>query len=112
MSVRNLLVLIAIYLVLTFLAAIVVERSIGAAFKGLKLALKSELTSDVGRLNFVAMILMVLLMFVFNVHEMFSSALAVGGNPQTKDHVLGPAALVGFFFMGSLICVMLVERNK
>jgi len=112
MSITRLLILVVIEIALTILAAIVVQHSIREALKGLKLALKSEFTTNVGRLNFVAMILFVFVIVVFNLHEMVANALAVQGNTQTSDHVLGPAALVGFFFMGSLICVMLVEKQK
>lgn len=110
--VTRLLILVALYIALTILAAIVVERSVDAALKGLRLALRPEITSDVGRLNFIAMFLIVLVMIVFNLHETISNALTVESASQTKDHVIAPAALVGFFLMGSLICVMLVERKK
>lgn len=112
MTIPNLLTLIGLYLLLAFLAAIVVERSIAGAFKGLRLALKYEFTTDVGRLNFVGMILIVCLMFVFNLHEMFSSALSVEGATRPENRVIAPVALIGFFFVCSLICVMVVERKK
>jgi hypothetical protein len=112
MSITSLLILFAMDVALTILAAFVVERSITAALRGLKLALKSELTSDVGKLNLISMVLIVFVMVVFNLHQMVSDALRVESVSRTGDHVIGPATLVSFFFIGSLICVMLMERKK
>jgi uncharacterized membrane protein len=112
MSIPPLVTLFILEAALAFLAAFIVQRSIAEALKGLRLALKSELTTDVGRLNLIAMILIVFVIVVFNLHEMVASALSVGGSSQTNSHVLAPAALIGVFFIGSLICVMLMERKQ
>jgi hypothetical protein len=94
------------------LAAYIVRGSIAEALKGLKVALKSEFTTATGKLNFVSMILLVFVMVVFNLHEMVANALSVDGHAPVQNHVMGPALLVSLFFIGSLICVMIVELKK
>lgn len=112
MNIERLLILVALNIALAILAAFLIQRSIGEALKSLKVALKSEFTTNVGRLNLVSMILIVILIFVFNLHEMLTDALVVDSALRRQDHVIVPVTLVGFFFIGSLICVMLVERKK
>jgi ACR3 family arsenite efflux pump ArsB len=111
-SVVRLLLPIALYILLAFVAARLVTRSIREATRVLKLALKLEITSNVGRLNFIAMILYIVAMFVFNLHQMITDALSIEGTPRAENHVVGPAILIGLFFIGSLICVMVVEKQK
>jgi hypothetical protein len=110
-TVARLLLFFFLYLVLAIMAAVIIERSISAALKSLKLALKFEFTTDAGRLNLVSMILFVILIFTFNLHEMFTEMLSVQGTDRT-DHVIAPTIMVGLFFLGSLVCVMLLEKKK
>jgi hypothetical protein len=112
MTIRNTLIFLAVGAVSVFLAAFVVERSVAAALKCIKLALKSEFTSAVGRLNFVSMILFFVFMFIPNLHRMIADSLIVGGVSQSNDNWIAPAALLGVFFMGSLICVMIIEKRQ
>ena len=111
MNIERLLILVGLNIALAILAAFLIQHSISAALKSLKVALKSEFTTNVGRLNLVSMLLIAILIVIFNLHQMLTDALVVDGSLR-QDHVTVPVALVGFFFIGSLICVMLVERNK
>lgn len=99
-------------LVLLILCVIVVERSVDGALKALKLAIKFEFTTDAGKLNLVAIILFVVVIFVFNLHAIITDALSVEGGSQHTDHVTVPTLLMGLFFSGSVFCVMLLERKK
>lgn len=101
-----------LYVLLVFLAVFVVERSLDGALRALRLAIKFEFTTDVGRLNFVAMILFVVVIFVFNLHPMLTDALSVNGVSQSADHVTVPLILVGVFFLGSLVFALLLEKKK
>lgn len=112
MSIYRLLILVALNVALVIVAAYVVKHSIREALNALKVALRSEITTVTGRLNFISMVLIVLAMFVFNLHEMVANALSVDGKPLAGDHVIAPAALIGLFFVCSLICVMIVEIKK
>jgi hypothetical protein len=107
----RLLLAFFLYLALTILAAVIIEKSIGAALKSLKLALKFEFTTDAGKLNLVSMILFVCVIFVFNLHEMLTDSLSIEGTNHS-DHVTAPAILVGLFFLGSVFCVMLLEKKR
>jgi hypothetical protein len=111
-TIVRLLVLFVLSVVLVILAVFVVERSVDGALKALKLAIKFEFTTDVGRLNLVAMILFVVVIFVFNLHAILTDALSVDSTSRPADHVTVPALLIGLFFFGSLFFVMLLERKK
>ena len=94
-----------------FLATLIIERSIEAAFKGVKLALKFEFTTDAGRLNLVGTILVVVVILVTNLHAMFAETLSTERS-KPADHVTAPAVLIGVFIWGSMFIVMLLERKK
>jgi hypothetical protein len=111
MSIERLLIIVALHIALAILAAFLIQHSLSAALKSLKVALKSEFTTDVGRLNLVSMFIITVLIVVFNLHQMLTDALLVDSSLR-QDHVTVPVALVGFFFIGSLICVMLVGKKN
>jgi hypothetical protein len=94
------------------LAAFILEHSVTGAVKAVKLALKSEFTTDIGRINLVGMILFVILLFFTNLHQMVAAALSVDKPPPSENDVLAPAVLFGLGFVLSLICVLIVERKK
>jgi|SRR6266566_2913143 len=101
-----------LYAALVVLAVFVVERSLGGALKAIKLAAKFEFTTDAGKLNFLAMVLFVVVIVVFNLHPMLTAGLKEGGASQSADHVIGPGILVGLFLLGSLLSVLLLEKNN
>jgi hypothetical protein len=111
MNIRDLFIAAAIIIVSIIVAALAIHHTMSQAFKGLKLALKSEIKSTVGRVNVLAMVLFLLIILVFNLEEMLANALRVGGAPQRGTDLVTVGILIGIFFMGSLICVMLVEKN-
>jgi len=108
----NLSLSVGLSILLVILAFILIERSLHGALKAFKLATKFEFTTDTGRLNFFGMLVVFLLMFVFNLHEMISKSLSVEGVSQTENRVNGPVTLVCLFVIGSLICVTFLERKK
>jgi len=109
---QRLIVLMLLYGLLVISAIFVVERSLNGALKALRLALKFEFTTDVGRLNFAGMILFVVAIFVFNLHAMLTDALSVQRAAQPADHVTVPALLIGLFVLGSLVIALLLEKKK
>src|SRR5260370_29226405 len=110
-TIARLLVLFVLSVVLVILAVFVVERSVDGALKAPKLAIKFEFTTDVGRLNLVAMILFVVVIFVFTLHPILTHALHAEGISQPAPHVPLPPLLIRFFFSGSLLCVLLLDRT-
>jgi hypothetical protein len=110
-SVIRILVFIILYVILAIVVAFLVERSLVGALKGLKLALKAEFTTDAGRLNFFSIFFLTVLALLFNLHAMVSDSLRVGQG-EGGDHVLGPLVVLGIVFLGSVICVLLLERKK
>ncbi|HKV92123.1 MAG TPA: hypothetical protein VJW20_06210 [Candidatus Angelobacter sp.] len=112
MDILRVVVLVLLSVGLAFFAIFIIQRSIGETFKALKLALKSEFTTNTGKLNLVAMVLFAVVMLVFNLHEMIASALSVDGQMRAGDHVIAPALLLILLFIGSLVCVVVVEVKK
>jgi hypothetical protein len=108
----RLVLFFVLYAVLAILGAVIVERSMSVALKSLKLALKLEFTSEVGRLNLGMGVLFLFAVVLFNLHQMLAESLKVEGTAGGGDHVIVPAVLVGLFFLGSLVCVMLLEKKK
>jgi hypothetical protein len=111
MNVWPLLVAALLYAGLLFVSAFVFSHSIEGAVKALKLALKSEFTTDTGRINLAGMILLVVFFFFSNLHEMVTTALSTERPPGPEEHFVAPATLLGLFFFGSLICVLIMERK-
>lgn len=112
MNIVRTMILVALNIGLVFLAVYIIKRSLRETFKAIREAMKSEVTSDTGRINLVAGIVIAVMIFVFNLHDMIGNALSVD-QPRTENHVIAPAALLILFFMGSLICVVVLEmRNK
>jgi hypothetical protein len=107
----RILVFIVLYIILAIVVAFLVERSLVGALKGLKLALKAEFTTDAGKLNFFSIFFLTVLALLFNLHVMVSDSVKVGQVDQ-GDHVLGPLIVLGIVFLGSVICVLLLERKK
>lgn len=107
----KLVISVVLFAILTILALYVVERSVIAALKGLKFALKNELTSDTGRVNLLGAVLLAVVLVVFNLHEMVTEGLKVDGASK-GDHVVVPCVLLGLFLLGSTICVLLLEKEK
>ena len=101
-----------LYAALVILALFVVERSLTGALKAVKLAAKFEFTTDAGKLNCLAMVLFVVVIVVFNLHPMLSAGLSEGGASQSADHVIGPGILIGLFLLGSILSVLLLEKDK
>jgi hypothetical protein len=95
-----------------YIAARILEHSVNQALKSLKLALKFEFTSNVGKVNLAAMILFAVLIFAFNLDQVISDSLAAGRANPPQNHVTGPAILLGLLFIGSVLCVMVVEKQK
>jgi hypothetical protein len=58
------------------------------------------------------MILLVFVMVFSDLHQVVSDGLSVESVSRARDHVTVPMALVSLFLIGSLICVMLVEKEK
>lgn len=113
MTIWRILTAVGLEILLFIGAAYLLERSLGGALKAVKLALKSEFSSDTGRLNLVGMVLLVFVFLVSNLHEAASNALSPEKPAPADSHVLGPVILFGLVFVGSLICVLIVEtRNE
>jgi len=112
MNVLRILTLLVLTVGLTFFAIFIIQRSVSETFKALRIALKFEFTTNTGKLNLVAMVLFAVVMLVFNLHEMIAGALNIDGQIRTGDHVIGPALLLILLFIGSLVCVVVVEVKK
>lgn len=104
--------LIGLLLLSLWLATLILEHSVNHTIKSLKVALKFEFTSNVGKVNLAAMILFAILIFAFNLDQVISDSLTAGGPNPPQNHVTGPAILLGLLFIGSLLCVMVVEKQK
>ena len=112
MTIYRLLILLALYAALAFGASYIVHHTMKETIRGLKLALKSEFNSTIGRLNFIAMILLFVLLLVGDLHKMLATALSVEGAAQSESNIITPVVLLGLFFLCSLICVMVVDKKK
>jgi hypothetical protein len=111
MIVWQVLVVVALNIVLMIAATFLMTHSIGGAIKAVKVALKSEFTTDTGRLNLVGMILLVFVMVFFGLHATLGDALSVEHPAPSEYQVLAPMVLFGLGFVCSMICVLAVERK-
>lgn len=108
----RLLFSVALVLALALAAAFLVERSLAGALKGLRLALKAEFTTDAGRVNVVSIFLITFLMVFLKLHEIVADGLMNGHASGTGDRIIGPLIVIGLMYLGSIVCVMLLERKK
>ena len=99
-------------LLLAVAGGIIIKHSVAAALKGLKTAFKAELKTDAGRLNLFGMVLFLVAIFVFNLEQLISDSLSVGGLARSQNRVIAPGILIGLFIIGSLFCVMYLEKGK
>jgi hypothetical protein len=102
----------ALLIGLIFCAAFLVEHSLKGALNAVKIALKGEFSTDTGTLNLVGMVLMVFVFLFSNLHETVTNVLSVEKPAPAQNQVLAPVVLFGLGFVGSLICVLLVERKS
>lgn len=112
MKIQQLLTVVGLEIIFFILAVFLVERSIEGALKAVKVALKSEFTTDTGRVNLIGMILLVFVYVFSDLHEMAANALAVEKPAPSQSHLIAAVALFGLGFIGSLICVLLMEKKK
>lgn len=108
----RLLLVTALNLALLYVAALIVERTLDGALKAVKVGLKSEFSTGTGRVNLIGMILLVFIVVFTNLHEMATVALSVDKPPPAGSNVVIVVTLVGFFFVGSVICVLIAERSR
>jgi hypothetical protein len=111
MKILQPLLVVALELVLAFAAVLLVEHSITGALKAVKVALKSEFTTDAGKLNLVGMLLFVFIYVFSNLHELASTALSLEKPVPPETHTITALIFFGLGFLGSLICVMLIEKK-
>lgn len=107
----RLLIVVALETTLLYVAALIVERTIDGAIKAVKVGLKYEFSTGTGRINLAGMILLVFVLVFTELHEMVTSALSVDKPPPAGNSVVVITMLVGFFFVGSVICVLIAEKG-
>jgi len=96
---------------LLLLAALIVERTFKGALEGVKLALKSERKTSPGRLNILGVLLFAFLIIFSDLHNFVADALSAQKPAPSDLRVIAPLVLFGLAFIGSLICVLLMERK-
>lgn len=106
----GMLILEAVLLLLSF---VLVEKSFEGALKGVKVAIKSEISTDAGRLNLVALLMLVFLLIFNKLHDSVTTA----GNNQHLSGAQEPNPLLQFlmisgFALGSVFCVGLFEIRR
>ncbi len=106
------LVVVALEIVLAYVAFILVERTFAGALRALKLALKFEFTTDTGKMNFVGVVILTLLTIFTNLHEALGNALSTERPAPSQAAVLAPLVLFGLVFVISMICTLLMERKE
>jgi len=111
-SVARILLTAGLEIALTLGAVFLVERSLEGALKAVKFALKSEFSTDTGRVNLVGMILLVFFLVFSNLHEAATRALSVEKPAPAENYVLVPEILFFLGFLCSLICVLIMERKN
>lgn len=111
-GVINVLVVLGFSLFLIWAAAFLLERSLDATHKMLKMAFKAEFTTEVGRLNAILMFLVTFLIVFSNLHEMLANAMKVQAGEAVGGHWTVTILLCGLFFQGSIFSVILLERKR
>ncbi len=96
---------------LLLIAAFIVERTFKAALEGVKLALKSEHKTSPGRLNLFGVLLFTFAMIFSDLNNWVADALSAQKPAPSDLRVIAPLALFGLLFIGSLIFVLLMERQ-
>lgn len=110
-TIWRLLLVVGLDIILAIIAVYLVERSIEGALKAVKVALKFEFTTDVGKLNLAGMIFFVVLLIFGHLHETLANAMSVEKPASADSHFLAPVILFGLGFVGSLVCVLIMERK-
>jgi hypothetical protein len=108
----KILLVVALEAGLAYFAFFLVERTFAGALKAIKLALKFEFTTDTGKMNFIGVVILTFLTIFFSLHEMFANALSTEKPPPSDLRVLAPLVLFGLVFVISVICVLLMERQR
>lgn len=109
----KILIAAAIDIVLAVASFWLVEKSFAGALRGLRTALKQELTTDTGRVNLAGMVLLAFGFIFISLHDMASKVLGIGETSARSEYVpLFLLMLLGLFFIGSLICLAVVERKR
>ena len=111
-SAKSLLEIVVLTLILAAVGAIIIKHSVAEALKALKTAFKAELKTDAGRLNLFGMVLFVVAIFVFNLEQLISDSVSVDGLARSQNRVIAPGILIGLFIIGSLFCVIYLEKDK
>ena len=112
MLIRPLLIEVVLITFLAVGATLLIEHSLSGALKAVKFALKSEFTTDTGKLNLIGMILLVFIFIFSDLHDYAANALSNQKPAPAENHVLAPVLMIGLLFVGSLVCVLLVEKNN
>jgi hypothetical protein len=108
----SVLVVLALSLLLIWAAAYLLERSLDATHKMLKMAFKAEFTTEVGRLNAILMFLFTFLIVFSNLHEMLANAMKTESGQPVGGHWIVTILMCGLFFQGSIFSVILLERKR
>jgi len=111
MSIWQALVVVCLEAVLTVLAVMMVERSLVGALRAVKVALESEVSTDTGRVNLVAMILLVFLFVFTKLHEIAAKALSAEKSAAVQESMSTAVILIGLFFALCLVCLVILERT-
>lgn len=112
MRIAQILIVVSLEIGFLFVAAYLLNHSMGQMLKGLKVALKGEFRTDAGKLNLVGMLLLAFLYVFSDLHEAAINSLSVEKPAPQSSHLIGALVLFGLGFVFSLICVMVVERNS
>lgn len=111
-GVINVLVVLGLSLLLIWAAAFLLERSLDATHKMLKMAFRAEFTTEVGRLNAILMFLFTFLIVFSKLHEMLANAMKTQAGEAAGGHWIVTILLCGLFFQGSIFSVILLERKR
>jgi len=112
MTIYRLLLIAAFFIISAIVSASLLHHTMKEALAALKMAFKYEFTSNVGRLNFISMILFVFVILVLNLEQMLANSFSTEGVSRTENSAIVTILLVGVLFLGSLICVMIIEKKK
>ncbi len=105
------LIAVALDAALLILAALIVERTIEGALKAVKVGLKYEFSTGTGAVNLAGMILLVVVLVFTELHETAANALSVEKPAPAGSALVVILLLVGIFFTGSVICVLVSEKK-
>lgn len=111
MIIWQVLLLAALTVLLMFAAALLIQHSVSGAVKAVRVALNSEFKTETGRVNLVGMILLVIIIMSLHLEDTLANALAVQHPAPSEYRVLAPMTLFFLGFVGSVICVSLMERK-